>query len=121
LCYSICCWPSTRGLPAAGERALLAFPELTECEIADVNLGSVLQCKYLSALIYHFTHKMFTDRTFALHYVLNLFVVLANLTNGNSYPPEIPVAAATSFAGLTKIVPANFQVFIRVDDDGSGI
>jgi hypothetical protein len=102
-------------LRAAGSRALLGFPEWTELAVGDLNLRSVLDSKYLFALLYHFTHKMLTNRTFALQYLLNLFVTLANLTNATPFPnlSEIPVVAATSVPGLAKVVPSNFQEFIR--------
>jgi hypothetical protein len=98
---------------SAADGVLLNFPEWTELGVGDLDLAPGLTSRFLYATIYDIMHRMLTNPTFSIQYALNLFILLANASNGASYPQEIPVVVGDSILSLSGAISDNFQAFIR--------
>jgi hypothetical protein len=96
---------------AANPDILFPFPTWTD--VSAVDLASALRSRYLFALLSDILFKQLTHPSLAVHYALNLFILLANHAPPAAPPARTRVVTGESADALARAIPADFHAFIR--------
>jgi hypothetical protein len=111
------CWmpldlfESLEVLAQASPDVLLPFSPWTRLDAVDMN--SCLRSRYLFAFLYDILFRQLMCPSLAIHYALNLFILIANETLQSPYAKNAAIVTADSIETLAGNISANFHEFIR--------
>jgi hypothetical protein len=95
----------------ADRENLLPFPAWADAD--GLGMGACLRNRFLFAFVYDILYRELTQPSLALHYALNIFILLANQTPPFVSSAPFSVVVADSVDALAAGISDNFHEFLR--------